>query len=133
MPRGWSRAIEEEGSSKLVSPFLKGKRESKLDKGSESETAEASTIESRKKEDVKTEENGEAETRKDADEAKEAKVDLKSGDSTGLTQEMEETKVNGHETKNGDKNGSAVDEEHASPAANKGKGKGNYFKNTFSL
>ena len=61
MPRGWARAMEEEagsggsGTSKLVSPFLKGKRESKLNKDGEPETVTtASTIEARKKEDVKT-------------------------------------------------------------------------------
>lgn len=120
MPKGWARAMEEEGSSKLVSPFLKGKRESKLNKENEPDTA--TTIDSRKKEDVKTEENGEGETKKDVEEVKKADVEKKV-ETEEVKEEKEETKVNGHETENGDKNGSAVDEEDAAPAT-KGKGKG---------
>ena len=114
MPRGWSRAMEEEGSSKLVSPFLRGKRESKLNKESncEKESEEAQTIESRKKEEeVKTEENGEAEVKKDSEEAK---VDPKVED-----EKKDEAKVNGHENENG-KNGEG---DHVVPDV-KGKGKG---------
>ena len=114
MPRGWSRAMEEEGSSKLVSPFLRGKRESKLNKDNkdaEKETEEAQTIESRKKEEVKTEENGEAEVKKDSEEAK---VDPKVEN-----EKKEEAKVNGHENENG-KNGEG---DHVVPDV-KGKGKG---------
>ena len=67
MPKGWSRAMEEEGSSsKLVSPFLRGKRESKLNKENDNESEEASTIVARKKaEEVKKGENGDAEKKQD--------------------------------------------------------------------
>ena len=128
--RGLARAKDEDGprglgSSKVLSPFLRGKRESKLKTEVEPEKeAAASAIETRKEKESKTEieENGEG-VANDAEKEKEANVEVRSEEGTEKKVEIEKTKLNGHDTANGDKNGSVVDEEHIAPMT-KGKGKG---------